>query len=350
MLRWSHAFSRLGGVVELPDGRVIVVDNQDGVVLVGSGDGTGGEPVGRTGDGPDEYRRPFSVLRGPADTVLFCAQNRLVRVTPNGVIAGSFPFLAQALGGSVSRPRGVDRARRVYWDRVVVRDPATGAIKRQERYEIVRVPLGGTRVELVATANDHAPEMHSHRFHPFAERDGWVVSTEGTVRVVRARDYSVVRVGQDKADTAAAIPFESLPVTAADRESFRRARAATAAPVVSFNGNAGPPRPGGTPERLAQTKRDYPDESFPQRKPPFPEDGVLLSPGGDLWVVRTSPESDSRVQRIDILDGTGRRTKELTLPAGRVLLALDRRGIYLVEEDADGLQFLERYAWPSGLR
>ncbi|MGE0440573.1 MAG: hypothetical protein AB7L66_23055 [Gemmatimonadales bacterium] len=351
LVRWDHAFSRLSGVAELPDGRVVAVDNLDGVVFIGTGDGTGVEPLGRTGDGPNEYRRPFSLVRGPADTVLVYAQNRLVRVTPGGEIAGSYPFQAQALGGSVSRPRGVDRARRVYWDRAVVRDPATGAIKRQQQYEIVRFALGSTRVELVATANDHAPEMHSHRFHPFAERDGWVVTPDGTVRIVRARDYSVASVVNGAVvDSTVPIPFEALPVTAADRAAFRRSRATEAGPVVSFNGVAGPPSSSGSPQRIAQMERDYPDETFPRRKPPFLENGVFLSPGGDLWIARTPQGADDSKRRIDIIDGTGRRVRELTLPAGRSLLGLDRRGIYLVEEDPDGLQYLERYAWPAGLR
>ena len=54
--------------------------------------------------------------------------------------------------------------------------------------------------------------------------------------------------------------------------------------------------------------------------------------------------------RVDVLDLSGRRIRELALPAGRRLVALDRGGVYLVREDDDGLQYLERYGWPTGLR
>ena len=53
---------------------------------------------------------------------------------------------------------------------------------------------------------------------------------------------------------------------------------------------------------------------------------------------------------IDVLDQGGVRRASLRLPVGRRVLALDRRGVYLVHTDDDGLQWVERYAWPAELR
>ncbi len=345
---WDHEFSRLGGIAELPDGRVVIVDNLDGLVFVGAAGGGAITQLGQAGDGPDEYRGPWSAIRWLGDTVLVYAASRLVRVTPSGIIAGSLPFVARTLGG-VAPPRGVDREGRLYWDRPVIRDPRSGGLKRQQRYEIVRIRPGRGQAEVVATASDHAPELHDHRFHPFAQRDAWVVDPEGTVRIVRARTYAVDAVQGGKVVSAGApLSFQAVRIDAADREAYRHARAANA-PRISFGG----PSSGGggvTPARLAQMREAYPDEIFPAHKPPFIDGGVHRSPAGQLWVVRSPGMGASHPRRIDVLDAAGRRIRELDVPAGRSLLGLDRRGIYLVREDADGLQYLERYAWPAGLR
>lgn len=347
--RWEHAFSRIGGVAELPDGRVVVVDNLDGTVYLGEAAGGTVGQLGRTGDGPHEYRRPWSVVRGLGDTLMVYAQNRLVAISPAGTIAGSYLFAPQALGGGVAPPRGVDREGRVYWDRVVTRDPATGALKRQQIYEIVRYRPGNGSVEVVATASDHAPEWHHARFHPFAQRDAWVVEPDGSVRIVRARDYSV-DVVRERAVVSSSPPitFRPVEITGSDREAYRRDRAANA-PGVSFRGRnrAGAGATG--PAVLAQMRRSYPDEMFPRTKPPFVDNGVFRSPGGQLWVERTPHGVSLRGTRIDVLDATGRRIREITLPEHRHLLGLDRRGVYLVHEDEDGHQYLERYRWPAGL-
>lgn len=347
---WQQDFSRIGGVAELPDGRVVIVDNLDELVFVGAATGGGVTQLGRQGDGPDEYRRPWSPVRGPGDTILVHAQNRLVRVTPAGVIAGSHPFASRALGGGVGPPRGVDIRGRVYWDRPVIRDPQSNAIKRQQQFEIVRLLLGSETVEVVATASDHAPEQHDERFHPFAQRDEWVPDPDGSIRIVRARDYSVDVVRDRRVvRTAAAIPFDPARITTSDREDYRYARAANA-PSVSFGGRSAATGSGVTPERLAQMREAYPDEMFPTHKPPFIEGGTFRSPGGHLWVTRSPDAGESRPRRVDVIDETGRRIREIDLPAGRRLLGLDRRGVYLVREDDDGMQRLERYAWPEGLR
>ena len=43
-------------------------------------------------------------------------------------------------------------------------------------------------------------------------------------------------------------------------------------------------------------------------------------------------------------------TATVQFPASTQLITLDRTGIYLVRVDGDGLQTLERHAWPAALR
>ena len=87
----------------------------------------------------------------------------------------------------------------------------------------------------------------------------------------------------------------------------------------------------------------------PPTLPPFEEDGAWLSAGGDVWVHRSTPASDS-VPRIDVLTPQGTLRGFLRLPVGRRILALDRANLYLRHTDDDGLQHIERYALPAGLK
>lgn len=348
--RWDRDFSRIGGVAELADGRVVIVDNRDFLLYIGAAQGSGSEQLGRTGDGPDEYRRPFSLVRAPSDTILVYAQNRLLRVAPSGKLAGTIPFVPTALGGNVGPPRGVDRAGYVYWDRVVIRDPDTGEIKRQQQYEIVRFRPGTEKVEVVATAGDHAPELHANQYHPFAQRDAWTLEPDGTIRIARARDYSIdVMRGETVASSSAPVPFQPIAITSADREAYRLDRAKNPN-GMSFGGRGSTPDGGVTPERMKEMREAYPDGMFPRTKPPFVEGGLIRSPGGQFWVIRSPATAAIQGSQVDVLDAAGKRIREITLPAGRRLVGLDRGGIYLAREDDDGLQFLERYAWPAGLR
>lgn len=346
--RWNHDFSRIAGAAELADGRVVVVDASDELVFVAGA--TGGEvtQLGRTGDGPNEYRRPFSLFHGSGDTVLVYARNRLLRITPDGRLSGSVRFTPAGLG-SLAPPRGVDRLGRIYWDRPVIIDPVTKELKRQQLYEIVRWKPGAGEVELAARASDHAPELDANKFHPFAQRDAWVVDPDGSLRIVRARDYSVDLVRDGKiVRSSTPIPYQATRVTAEDREAYRLSRAANA-PTMTFKGRSAGGGGGATPERLALARKVYPDDMFPRTLPPFEENGVLRSPAGELWVIRSHSAGDQGGGQVDVLDMAGRLMRSVTLPAGRRLLALEHRGIYLVREDDDGLQYLERYAWPAGL-
>lgn len=348
---WSNDFSRVTGAAELPDGRVVIVDSRDGLVFMGAARGGTATQLGRTGEGPNEYQRPFSVFHGLADTLLVYANARLLRIAPNGTLSGSHAFTPRGLGGGVAPPRGTDTEGRVYWDRVVIRVPGSDAIKRQQQYEIVRFKPGTETVEVVATASDHAPELHEQQFHPFAQRDAWVLDPNGSIGIVRARDYSLqwVRKGAP-ARTGTPIPVQPVAITAADREAYRRDRAANPSGAAP-GGRAPAPRDGDvTPEAMQRMREAYPDAQFPTHKPPFVERGAFRSPGGQIWVVRSPTTAALKGNRVDVLDASGRRVRELELPAGRHLLALERTGVYLVREDDDGLQYLERYAYPQGLR
>ncbi len=340
--------SRIAGIGALADGRLIVSDSKDRELHLVSRDGRRSEPFASRGEGPGEYRMPFSVLRGPGDTLLIydAGNRRYLRVSPAGTrLADLAVPVAFLQAGGIAPGRGVDGAGAVYFQADVV-GMVNGAPKRNERQSVKRWRPGAERLDTVARPRDHSAASHANAFFPFAERDAFVVARDGRVGVLSAADYRLTwyRDGVAVA-TGPAITHEAVRITTADREAFRRERAASPAGMARASGGGGEP----SPQMLRRVEEMFPDATFPDAKPPFIEDGALLSPGEDVWVIRSGPHGERRA-RIDILTSGGVRRGWLALPEGRRLVALAREGVYLARIDEDGLEWLERYGWPPGLR
>lgn len=349
--RIAHEFSELGGVIELNNGQLLVADSQDHLLyLVDLATGRVAQH-GTKGRGPDEYQNSWGLIRAPGDTVLVYdpRNSRFLRIAPDGGIAGSIPITAAARQGGLAQPRGGDAAGRLYWDRVVVDRDALGNFKRRATLDLVRWKPGSDVVDSMGLAADHAPDMHQHRFHPFAERDAWIVAPDGRIGLLVAADYRLRWLGPGGRVLAEGprLGPQSVPVTGRDRDAFREERALRPAGGMQMQG---PPGAEGTPSPQArrQSELAYPDEIFPRNKPPFEEGGAWRAPGGDIWVARTVEGGADRL--VDVLAESGALRRQIRLPPGRRVVALERGGIYLAREDEDGLQYLEGYAWPAGWR
>lgn len=347
--RIERGFSRITGAAELRDGRLMIADPTELAVFVLDFARGTVDQLGRAGPGPDEYERPFGVLRAPGDTLVVASPGgRFLRIDPAGGIAGPVRFNLGPGTGGMSIPRAIDAAGGYYWESDgVTRDPQRG-FRRNRMPTIKRWHPGRDSAIVVATFADHAADMTEKRFHPYAERDAWVVAPDGRVGVIVAADYHLrwIRDGHILSE-GRPIPFERIAVGRTEREAYREQRARMPTGGARFTGP-----PGNAGEREAarrQAAEAYPDDMFPSFLPPFEEGGAWLSPGGEIWVARSRAANDA-VPLIDVLDAAGARRGSLRLPAGRRVLALDRNGIYLVHTDDDGLQWVERYTWPEGLR
>jgi hypothetical protein len=77
---------------------------------------------------------------------------------------------------------------------------------------------------------------------------------------------------------------------------------------------------------------------------PFTEVMPLIGPGGTLWVERSMRLGSP--QTWDVIGADGALAGRVQMPSGRRLLSLGARFLYAVMTDNDGLQHLERYAYP----
>lgn len=345
----TEPLSRVTGLAELTDGRVLIADFREGLLAIGDFKTGNRAQVGHVGEGPNEYLGPSGVARRLGDTLyVFDVRNRrYLKLDGTGKITGTmgFPSRAREWGS----PRGIDAKGNFYWTgKVVSTDPVKGA-RRNQKAQVMRWELPADSVVAVTEFTDHAPELHDNPYFPYAERDAWVVLPNGRIGVIVARDYHLrwIQDGKVVADLPP-IPFTPLTVTQRERDGFREERGA-----MGGGGSMSGPSGSTDTSRSSAMRRSmldyYPDKIFPERMPPFVENGARLSPRGDIWVERSRSTSD-RAPRFDVLGVDGKVRATVQLPRSTQLVALDRHGIYLVRIDDDGLQFLERHAYPDGLR
>lgn len=340
-------FSQIRGVRELADGRVLVTDWVDEVVLVADLRSGTVRQIGGKGSGPKEYRLPASLLPLPGDSTLLVDQGneRLAVIGPDLTIARSFSSHRPGLTHTVI-PRGVDSAGRFYFeipnwaragagpnDSVIVArwDPRT------EREETV----GRVRAETIRT-RQMQPGLP---YVIFAPQDVWQVDRAGRIAFVRSAGYRVEWRDpiSGRLVSGPATPSRPLPVSAADRTDYVR-RFIMSSPMGGRGvaGLAATPAAMSSPEAIA---RMVPNQEFAAVRPPFTDFTPRIADDGTLWVERSVPAGAPRV--FDLFDRQGVRRGAVALPPGRRLLGLGTRTVYLAAVDDDGVERLERYRLPK---
>lgn len=342
-------FSQIRGIRELRDGRILVTDWIDEVLLVADFRTGAVRQLSRKGSGPQEYRLPASLLPLPGDSTLLVDQGneRLAVIAPDLSIVRSFSSHRPGLTHTVV-PRGVDSAGRFYfeipnWTRpdanqndsvVVVRwDPRNG---REE-------PVGRVRAETF-----RKPGVRLKPGLPyviFAPQDVWQVDRGGRVAFVRSADYRVEwrDAASGRLTRGSATPFRALPVTAADRTEYVR-HFITSSPMggKGISGMSATPAEMATPEAIADM---VPNQEFAATRPPFTDFTPRIAPDGTLWVERSVATGAPR--RFDLFDRQGVRRRVVTLPRGRRLVAAGAGVVYLAAVNDDGVERLERYRLPA---
>ena len=72
---------------------------------------------------------------------------------------------------------------------------------------------------------------------------------------------------------------------------------------------------------------------------------IWASPAGHAWVQRQLPLAEKALG-LDVFDRAGKRIARYQVPGDRKLIGFGASSVYLLRTDGDGLQWLERYAYP----
>lgn len=342
-------FSQIRGVRELRDGRLLITDWTDEVLLVADLRTGGVRQLGRKGAGPREYRLPAALLPLPGDSTLLVDQGneRLAVIGPDLSIVRSFSSHRPGLTHTVV-PRAVDSAGRFYfeipnWTRPDASLNDSVAVVRWDPRTGIEEPIGRVRAETYRKPGRRL--RPSLPYVVFAPQDVWQADGGGRVAFIRSAGYRVEwREPKDgRIVRGPPTPFRLLRVTAADRTEYIR-RFVTTSPVGGRAGSglSATPAEMATPEAIAAM---VPDQEFAPTRPPFTDFTPRIAPDGTLWVERSVTTGAPPV--FDLFDRQGVRRGVVSLPPGRRLLSLGAGVAYLAAVNEDGVEQLERYRLPA---
>lgn len=338
----DEPFSRVTGLRELPDGRVLVSDARERLLhLVNLSTGAL-RRISREGAGPREYRAAGVLLPMPrGETILVDAGNRrYLRIdsdgepletigTPALPVGQGPPALSQMAAFALLPPRGIDTTGRVYFE------PFTGLIPGQpvpDSVPILRWAVGTDRVDSVGWV----PRRSSNVV--FDGSEVWQVAPDGRIARITPDPYQVIWVNRAGQATAGpVVPFTPIRVTEAERQAERAAQANRRDQMMAAANSA---------QMRAGIAGALPDLVFAPTKPPFLGTGsVVTDPAGRIWILRTRAHGDS-IPSYDIFDGTGRLERRISLAAGSRLVGFGPQSVYLVRTDEDDLEYLQKFALP----
>lgn len=332
--RHPEEFNRVSSVRELADGRVLVADRRERLVVLDWQSGTAAE-ISRKGEGPGEYVAIGRLYALRGDSTLFTAGSprwllihgaRVVR-TVTGPIAG-YQTSGEIEGLDTSghvldvQPRNPWLRRSVDSLALILGDSGT---RRADT--LARLKGGGRNgyAELVR------PGRHRTIFYmnPLATEEQAILFSDGWVAVARVDPYRV----DWRAPTGAwrrgqPLPHQTVPVSQEEK-------------CFALDQWAGEAGWCDQADALPAWPRFLP--ALPHPWPPHP---ILLAlPDGRLAVRRTTSTRSSAVS-YDIVDRAGRLVAILDIPVRDRLLAFGTRSVYVLEMDEDHVQTLRRHSWP----
>lgn len=350
----DHEWTHVGAVRELRDGRLVVLDPRDKVLMwVDAGLRTATQ-IGREGQGPGEWENPIALLAlGGDSTGVYDNSNvRLKIITPAGVASG---FLyprggvpCNAPGDSVGRvrvARKMDGRGRFYVQVAPLKTLPDGTQEQVNQSAIVRwgSACGRDTVGYVPTViNPNARILPGGGFmipaatsiEPFRTGIQWEVAADGRVMVVHPEPFRIDIIAPNgDLRPGKPIAYPVLRVTEAHKNAWRaEAEANRSAPVGT--GQAAMVR------AMANSLWKEPD-SWPSTLPPFLNGALSMGMDGRLWVQRIT--AAGAPPTFDVFDAVGRLVERVEFPRRSRLVGHGRGVVYLVRIDEDDLEYLERY-------
>lgn len=335
-LEHAESFTRVSGLRELSDGRVVVVDASAREIRISDMKAGTSQRIGRVGSGPGEYQFPAGVFAlGSDSSAITELHNDVVHVlSPKGILVRSF---SARLPGALGRtPRVLfDTSGRIYAEAPPVRGPAATAPVALWRWDTTS-PKADTVAYLSPRVTPAGMVLRRPvRTRAFQVIEEWVVAADGWLAIASAAPFRLTFVeGDGTRHVGPEIPYERVPVT--DRHKKEWIEEHSRPQVVAAR-----TRSGGTSYEMRKPPPPTAVE-WPDYLPPFLNGAVWSAPNGAVWVHRTTASES----QYDVVDRTGRVTQQVVLREGARVVGFGRAAVYVVRVDDDGLEFLQRYALP----
>ncbi len=415
--RSAESFGLISGIRQLPGGRVLVNEPMKRrVILLDSALANATVVADSTGATANAYSgRTGGLIAWKGDSTLFVdpAAMSMLLIEPSGKIGRvmSVPrsqdagMIAGGFGGAaVLDPAG----RLIYRAAPAFSAPARGAngafVPPQfpDSAAIVRVDIATRALDTVAfirtpkiTMNMQTDSLGRVRMssilNPLPVVDEWAVLADGSIAIVRGRDYHVDFIRPDGTrQSAPKVPFEWQRLTDEDKVTFldsvkvarermmAQAEAAggtrqviTTGPggagatpmggggeqrvmIMMGPGGDGPPRRGGAAAGAGAgaaggaTAGGGPQVQFvspselPDYKPPFFAGAVRADADGHMWIRTIPTKAVSGGLVYDVIDAQGALVSRVQLPPDRTIVGFGKGGVVYMLAREEGKSFLER--------
>ena len=351
---FPEPFSRIAGLRQLSDGRLVIADRLEQVVRFVDLESGFWEDIGHVGGGPGEYRMPAGLLPLPGDSTLLIdfGNMRMSVIAPDGRIAGSTSLMRSEV--LFMRPTGADARGGLYFDQGGVRMSSGGRTESVSTQPIARLDLASDRIDTVAampmvetpraerSMSMGGFQMRVASLSPYPTQNVWAVAPDGRIAIVHADPYHVEWISSSGTSISGTpVEYQPVRVTGRDKEAWADRMGDGSALMVMVGGSRG----GGGGGRTMQLPRPDPDDmEWPEFKPAFDRQAARVTPGGELWVRRHVAFSEPVT--YDVFDDSGNRVRQVALPEGRELVGFGDGMVFLVNVDEDDLQWLEAYRMP----
>jgi hypothetical protein len=351
--RLSHQFSSISGLQELPDGKVLVADGIDQILVRADLATQRLDTIGRAGQGPGEYKSPDQLFPLPqGGTLLVDLGNGRLTVFDRGARYQESIPIAQGSAGPrpgglrLILPRAIDDQGRIYYQPGGA-DPGadSGAVIRWDRTAGRHDTVARVKLSPMVTKTSGGPNNRgvTQRPPPYPLQEGWTATQDGRVALIRVASYRVDWVLPNGSRVAGnPLTPASVPIRQPEKKEYLEDLAANglSVQVQNVNGQVSMSLRRGRADSDREEADAIAATEWPATKPPTT--GLYLTaPDGTLWIERSVAAGAARV--YDLVNGSGLLVRRVSLPVGRRAVAVGIRGLYARHLDDNGIAYLERY-------
>ncbi len=354
---YGAPLSAVSTVRELPDGRVLVADPLDQVLLHIDLDGGVADTLGRVGDGPGEYRQPDAVWPMPGGRTLLVdlGNGRLTELGSDLVFGDTRPFAVGELGPGrdlvIAIPQAVDARGRLYFRGL----GWVGRGMRADSGNVLRLDLESEVVDTVARVklSDRTEATTGGAFNtntrispiPLSPVDSWGVAPDGRMVVVRSGGYRVEWIQSDGSVTSGPEnSYEPVTIGRAEMEAWRQRRSEGGGGLGISVMNVNDVMTMTASRGGASEEEDLESYEWPEVMPAFFDGPIPVDAQGRAWVRRHQPAGQA--PRYDVFGPDGTVVLVVALGDGRRVVGFGTAHAYVVRMDEYGLQYLERHGMP----
>lgn len=354
-------YTRLSGLRELPDGRVIVLDGVERRLEVVDLDARHITALSRHGSGPGEFMMPdrllplgegFAGVRDgarPFLLVLSPTAELIATLDPRGP-----PPRIGRRALPLPSPAASDAAGRFYAALSLLHESPDGRLTARDSFAVVRWGATSPGLDTLVVLPQRLPPTAfvqggfvispAGPIEPFRVGVAWAVAGDGTVGVVYPEPYRIELIGPQpgvRRGGSGPIPHTTLRVTAAHRREWRRAQSSPLVQLVY---------PGGGRAAYARTTRPVPREPvrWPRTLPAVTGEPPRFDNAGRLWVARTTPATAPPI--ADVFSRGGQLSMQVRLPPATRIVGFGEGVVYLARRTPDDLEILQRHRLPPQLR